>query len=598
MILAEAAPQEGRTLKRLEILVLALITAAGAAVRFLNLGDLPLGAAGTEEGTSWLATSGLLQHGYPLLPSGVAYWKGVPYTLLAGAFSGLFGLSSWSLRVPSALAGVVSIPVAWWAARSVLRRLSVAAWPAALGGLFAAYLLAFSQWCVLMSRWGRFYSMGLTLFLLGVGLAASAFSPSRPPSMRSVALFGALLLAAAATFHPGGLLLIAVLAAWVLGTRFEAGHHRTLAVFTAATAFWFAGVLFLWKSGHVGAASGWRDLHLMVGLPFWKHMTLLLVLGFGGWAAIARARGRRIAALSIGALVLLEMVVFVAAGLKGVDTGALQGFRVLALGHPGLMLLAFAGTIGLALAAWRASPEGRRAAGILWLMTVVPIAIIGASTGNFVPRYLLFTFGPLAVCAAAGVGLLLDAVRRPALRLASAAVLLPTALWLVSPTVSPITSLDMLDHRIGEPWPPLLACSPSRAYALDLESPSRYVAERMSRGDLVVSTARSIPEAIIGHMDYFFRIPSASNTLLDESGGPFNILTGCPMLSNPDQVIRLCADARVFVILDERALHLEEVRALKKRLVDILGGPDFTAGEYAEVYVLPPGCGGAAVSRL
>jgi hypothetical protein len=150
----------------------------------------------------------------------------------------------------------------------------------------------------------------------------------------------------------------------------------------------------------------------------------------------------------------------------------------------------------------------------------------------------------------------------------------------------------MLSRGTGDPWPPLLACSPSRPYALDLESPSRFVAAQLGPGDLVVSTARSIPEAIIGRMDYFYRPPDPSNALFDESGGPFNILTGCPMLQNPEDVVRLCSDKRVFVIIDERALHVKKVRDLRDALVRIAGGPAYAGVKYAEVFVLPRGCEG------
>jgi hypothetical protein len=37
----------------------------------------------------------------------------------------------------------------------------------------------------------------------------------------------------------------------------------------------------------------------------------------------------------------------------------------------------------------------------------------------------------------------------------------------------------MLHQGTGDPWPTLLACSPSRPYALDLESPSRYIASSL-----------------------------------------------------------------------------------------------------------------------
>ena len=577
--------------RRVEIAVLIGLTIAAAALRFVHLGVLPLGAAGTEEGTSWLVTAGQLRHGYPLLPSGLTYWKGLPYTLGAALVSLVFGLSAWSLRVPPALAGVASVPIAWYAARSGLRRLGVEGAPAAAAGLFAAYLLTFSAWSVIMSRWGRFYEMGLTLFLAGAAVAVSGFGASRLGTRRAWA-FGILALVASMTFHSGVILWMAPLAALILGARAGAREIKILAGFLLATLAWFAGVLFFWKSGHVEAGSGWQDLRIMTGLPFWKHMLVLSLLGFGGWALIARRapRASKAAAGAIVLLVLLEAVIFVAAGVNGVDTGALRGFQLLATSHPGLMVLAAVGTVALVLFTIPLPPEGRRTAGLVWILTVVPIAIVGASTGNFVPRYLLFTLGPLAVVSAMGIALCVARLTRFREQLAAGAVLLAAAAVGVAPTIGPAAAASMLSRGTGDPWPPLLACSPSRPYALDLESPSRFVARQLTTGDLVVSTARSIPEAIIGHMDYFYRPPDPSNALFDEAGGPFNILTGCPMLQRPEDVLALCADKRVFVIIDERALHVKKVRDLRDALVRISGGPAYAEVKYAEVFVLPRGC--------
>jgi hypothetical protein len=105
----------------------------------------------------------------------------------------------------------------------------------------------------------------------------------------------------------------------------------------------------------------------------------------------------------------------------------------------------------------------------------------------------------------------------------------------------------------------------------------------------VISTARSIPEAVIGHMDYFYRPPDPSNALFDETGGPFNILTGCPMLQRPEDVLRLCTDRRVFVLIDERALHVQRVRDLREALVRIAGRPAYAEVKYAEVFLLEKG---------
>ena len=281
---------------RVELAILALLILGGAALRLSRLGALPLGAAGSEEGTSWLVTAGQLRHWYPLLPSGITYWKGWPYTALSALFSIPFGLSTWSLRLPSALSGILAIPLGWAAARGVLARFRTTAWPAAAGGLLCAYLLAFSSWSVLMSRWGRFYEMGQMLFLAGVALAAAGFSAPDRPARWSVPLFGAVLFVAAATFHPGGILLLAPLAALALGVRFTRQQTLALLASLAVCALWFFGVLFLWKAGHVQANSGWKDLVMMVGVSFWKHILLLLAVSFAAWPLIVRAgpsrRGR------------------------------------------------------------------------------------------------------------------------------------------------------------------------------------------------------------------------------------------------------------------------------------------------------------------
>jgi hypothetical protein len=419
----------------------------------------------------------------------------------------------------------------------------------------------------------------------------SGFGAHRLGARRAWA-FGAVTLVASMTFHSGVILWLAPIAAIVFGARLDAREIRILGGFLLATLAWFAGVLFFWKSGHVEAASGWQDLRIMTGLAFWKHMVVLLAVGFGGWALIVRrgARASRGAGAAIALLVLLEALIFYAAGVNGVDTGALRGFQLLGTSHPGLMVLAFAGTIALLLLSIPLPPEGRRAAALAWVLTIVPIALVGASTGNFVPRYLLFALGPLAVVAAMGIALVIARLGRVRERRAAGLVLLVAAGLGVAPTIGPVAAVSMLSRGVGDPWPRLLACSPSRPYALDLESPSRFVSSQLGPDDLVVSTARSIPEAIIGRMDYFYRPPDPSNALFDETGGPFNILTGCPMLSKPEDVLALCADKRVFIIIDERALHVKMVRDLREALVRSTGGPAYHAVKYAEVFVLPRGC--------
>jgi hypothetical protein len=62
----------------------------------------------------------LLRYGTPQMPSGFIYPRAVAQLYLMAGSMRLFGVSEWALRLPSAVCGVLLIPIAWLAGRRFL----------------------------------------------------------------------------------------------------------------------------------------------------------------------------------------------------------------------------------------------------------------------------------------------------------------------------------------------------------------------------------------------------------------------------------------------------------------------------------------------
>ena len=90
--------------------LLALIVLVGAVIRFWGLGAVGLHG---DEKTMALPVMNLVEHGSPLMPSGMFYPRAVAQLYLMAASVLAFGQSEWALRVPSALCGVLLIILTW-----------------------------------------------------------------------------------------------------------------------------------------------------------------------------------------------------------------------------------------------------------------------------------------------------------------------------------------------------------------------------------------------------------------------------------------------------------------------------------------------------
>ena len=89
---------------------LVLIVLAGAVIRFWGLGAVGLHG---DEKTMALPVMNLVEHGEPIMPSGMFYPRAVAQLYLMAGSVMAFGQSEWALRLPSALCGILLIVLTW-----------------------------------------------------------------------------------------------------------------------------------------------------------------------------------------------------------------------------------------------------------------------------------------------------------------------------------------------------------------------------------------------------------------------------------------------------------------------------------------------------
>jgi 4-amino-4-deoxy-L-arabinose transferase-like glycosyltransferase len=99
--------------------------------------------------TIWAAQK-IIEHGYPLLPSGFIYLPGVLFSYLDALFIYLFGCSEEVARLPSLLMGLSSIPLIYRLGKRMFSR-GV--------GVLAAALLTFSPEAIIWSGRARMYAL-------------------------------------------------------------------------------------------------------------------------------------------------------------------------------------------------------------------------------------------------------------------------------------------------------------------------------------------------------------------------------------------------------------------------------------------------------
>ena len=213
-------------------LALALIVAIGAGLR---LGYFLNGDPFVDEWATILVAQGIWEWGLPFLPSGSFYGHGILFSYLDALFLGLLGWTPEVAQLPSLIAGLLAIPLAYWVGRSLFRtpetslcggaRQTVTAaggnparlWRAEAIGLLAAALLALDPIAIIWAGRARAYTLQQVLVLLAILLLYK-----RRYMLFALAFTGAVFAhAEVALLLPGFALGLLLLEGWPVLRRFQ-----------------------------------------------------------------------------------------------------------------------------------------------------------------------------------------------------------------------------------------------------------------------------------------------------------------------------------------------------------------------------------------
>jgi 4-amino-4-deoxy-L-arabinose transferase-like glycosyltransferase len=188
---------------RWQMWLLAAIVIAGTVLRFWGLGAM--GLHREDEDTSALPVLHILADGSSRFPSGMYYARAIVQSYLMAASSWVFGLSEWSLRLPSALCGVLLIGLCYLLGRRFLQpvwNLAFTAVVAFLPSLILAsqtarmyifMLASLAGYALLILKWERTQKIGALLWAVIVMIVALQF--------HELAVFGAFVLFYPALLH-------------------------------------------------------------------------------------------------------------------------------------------------------------------------------------------------------------------------------------------------------------------------------------------------------------------------------------------------------------------------------------------------------------
>ena len=136
------------------ISILVVLTVIGIILRINNLGTSTFWM---DETIQTYAAIGLMQQGIPVLPSGMIYSRSFLDTLLIAQSFKIFGVSEFAARLPSALFGVLTIPLIYLTGKELGNKRV---------GIIAAFLITFSLFEIIWNRDARMYSQLQFLYLL------------------------------------------------------------------------------------------------------------------------------------------------------------------------------------------------------------------------------------------------------------------------------------------------------------------------------------------------------------------------------------------------------------------------------------------------
>jgi len=416
-----------------------LIVLAGAVVRFWGLGSIGLHG---DEKTMALPVMSLVEHGTPLMPSGMFYPRAVAQLYLMAASVMAFGQSEWALRLPSALCGVLLIVLAWKAggrflspAWSLALAAAVAFLPSFIEDAQTARMYVFlvtsvTGYMALLFAWERSGRVGYLLAAVATILIGIQF--------HTLAVFAAflvfvpgLLQGDVRKFWAGTLAFIVIVAGfaamntWIgsaypqsvesnSGAVVNGPHAAAVAPHIRHLWLWMAAVPALGVSAWVVSRHGVVAVLLLTGalvaeLALAWHLAVLLIIG--AWVMARRAGPLPAHKLVFFALISVTLAIAEVTLLVGHNAGTPKQIAGAMLGWPSVwpfiaiadyslaaMLLVVA---ALARGAWLLALRKPVPDYLLFVMLGlwVPLLMIGFMKWNIPARYAAAQIMPLLLAA-------------------------------------------------------------------------------------------------------------------------------------------------------------------------------------------------------
>lgn len=151
-------------------IIFLLIIVLAIFLRFYNLSNIPPSASLDEASIGYNAYSilntGLDEYGtrFPILLRAYDDWRPALYVYLTIPFIKIFGLSVFTVRLPSVILSVLTVVATYFVTRELIR-ISKARINASVIGLLSSFLLAISPWHIYISRLGHEVNAGLAFFI-------------------------------------------------------------------------------------------------------------------------------------------------------------------------------------------------------------------------------------------------------------------------------------------------------------------------------------------------------------------------------------------------------------------------------------------------
>jgi hypothetical protein len=474
---------------------LAIISAVGAGLR---LGYFLNGDPFVDEWATRLVARGIVEQGLPFLPSGSFYGHGILFSYVDALSLSLFGWTPEVAQLPSLLAGLVTIPLAYW----VGRRLFGPARPAPVGGSASSPV---PDGASLHWRWrGE-----------AVGLLAAALLAIDPV---------AIIWAGRARAYTLQQVFVLLATLWLFRRRYL--------LFALA----FAAALFAHAEAALLLPGFALSLLLTEGWPVLRQVKVWLALVISVAAIVARFWLHRLILSGSGrqfqpvdSRPAFELTLDLLSSLEPLTPFFAEPHRLVITGL-------FVIGLVFALRAWR---RRERSDGYLLLypLVLVALAIMVTVVGQTwkEPRYLFMllpAFFMLASAAAVDLWTVLFGARGVPVWLKAGGAVALAALLLVPALPEALDTTDKLEEGYG----PTLA----------------YVREHWQPGDQVAGWAVPAIAVELGQVDYFALQIRHEEFIMEKDGVWVDRWVGAPLMDSVEQLEAALAEpGRLWFLTDE-----------------------------------------------